>query len=214
MLLSISRSNLYFSTTLVIFVTHIHLSIQQIVLPGFTQTISPTPVRSINPASVSSTANSSHAPIQGPFQGSLQRETDVQCIHIPTSTFARKATEMLLAVTSVHPGPPDFQPFAAYGEKSYWFLNNGHGWDIRIIPEVGLSYNNLVLWWDLELRQSVIRIIDRCVDRKGMGGRQRWAWQNSDNFLNPDTRIEVQVWRGTTDVPVRPRPNKDFCAIC
>ena len=133
---------------------------------------------------------------------------------MPTIAFSRLSTDILHAVTFVHPGPPpEIQPFAAYGHESYWFLNQGTGWEVRIIPEVGLSYNNLVGWWP-GLRQSVIRIVVQCVDRVGMGGRQRFVWRNSADFTNPDTRIEVQVWRGATQIPPPVKKPQNFCVIC
>ena len=143
---------------------------------------------------------------------SLDPISGVQCIHIPSPRFSRLSTEILYAVTFHLPGPPpDIQPFAAYGQEAYWFLNKGTGWEVRIIPEVGLSYNNLVGWWP-ELRQSVIRIVVQCVDNVGMGGRQRFVWRNSVDYTNPDTTIEVQVWRGVTQIPVKKPQN--FCVIC
>ena len=144
---------------------------------------------------------------------SLDPVSGVQCLHIPSRAFSRLSTEILHEVTFHHPGPPpDIQPFAAYGHAPYWFLNKGAGWEVRIIPDVGLSYNNLVGWWP-GLRQSVIRIVVACVDKYGLGGRQRFVWRNSVDFTNPDTRIEVQVWRGATQLPVNQPPQK-FCVIC
>ena len=210
MFLSIFRIHLCHFTHLIILITFTRLTIQQ--APG--NESQPTPphtspsVGSIGITSLTPFANLSRVP----FPASLDPASDVQCMHLPSVAFARRATEMLFAVTSVHPGPPNFEPYAAYGQQSYWFINNGHGWEIRIIPEVGLSYNNLVLWWDMQLRQSVIRIIDRCVDRLGKGGRQRWLWRNSVDWMNPDTRIEVQVWRGNTELPVK--QTQKFCVIC
>ena len=143
----------------------------------------------------------------------LNATSKINCyFSIPSRSFASSAPQIYVAVNDPLPGPPPFQPFAAYGKTPYWFLNDETGWEVRITPEIGLSWINLGQWWDMDLRQSVLGIVQQCVARTGVGGRQRWSWHDSDNSMNPDTRIMVEVLRADADE--LGRPSRGICGIC
>ena len=145
----------------------------------------------------------SSRPRYRPFKNSepaLDATSKVNCyLSIPSETFANSASQIYVAVNDPLPGPPQFQPFAAYGKTPYWFLNEEKGWEVRITPEIGLSWINLGQWWEMELRQSVMSIVQKCVALSGVGGRQRWRWHDSDNSMNPDTKITVEVIQAKAD---------------